>query len=143
MAEVRSKWPFAPTDGGPESRPRVVDLDNVLIAMVSDAAGAEQMLRDLGFTDERMRVYPSELILEYDRQFRSGRGILDRAVGTIVDDNAAMTEYVDYAREGGSAVWVHVADRDDANRIIRHLVEHGLLHAWFHGHGGVEIVHVR
>lgn len=121
----------------------MVDLDNVLVAMVSDPEDAEVTLRVLGFGHDQLRSYTSEQILEYDNAFRSNRGLLDRAVGSIVDDNAAMAEYVEYARAGAGAVWVQAADRDDASRVIRHLTDHGLLHAWFHGREGMEVIHLR
>ena len=142
VTERRSNWPFPPTDGGPSSRPRIVDLENVLIAIVADPAEAERALREAGFTDERLRAYSSEQMLTYDAQFRASRGLVDRAIGTVVDDRGAMADYVDHAREGRGALWVRVTDRQDANRVIRRLADHGLVHVWFHGRDGVEVLRV-
>ena len=52
MTDHRSHWPFPPTDGGPRSRPHVVDLTNVLVAIVSDSVAAECSLRAAGYTEE-------------------------------------------------------------------------------------------
>jgi hypothetical protein len=141
MTAHHSHWPFPPTDGGPRSRPHVVDLTNVLVAIVSDAEGAERSLRAAGYTDEGLRVYGSEQIVAYDEAFRSERGLLDRTIGLLVDDREAMSEYVQCGREGRSALWVRVADREDASRVVRHLVDHGPTHIWFHGERGLEILH--
>ena len=142
VTEPRSKWPFPPTDGGPRSRPRIVKLENVLIAIVADPAEAERELRAAGFTDESLRAYTSEQVLAYDEEFRSRRGLVDRAIGSVVDDGGAMADYVEYARQGRSALWVRVAGREDANRVIRHLADHGLVHVWFHGRDGVEVLRI-
>jgi hypothetical protein len=141
VTEHRSQWPFPPTDGGPLTRPRVVDLSNVLVAIVADLDGAERSLRSAGYTDECLRTYSSEQIVASDEAFRSERGPLDRAIGLVVDDREAMSEYVQYGRDGRSALWVRVTDRDDANRVVRHLLDDDLIHVWFHGERGLEILH--
>jgi hypothetical protein len=81
-------------------------------------------------------------MLANDAAFRSGRGLTDRVVGAIVDDRGAMASYVAYARDGRAAVWVLVDDREDANRVIRHLID-DVIFVWFHSARGVETVVVR
>ena len=146
MAERELKWPFGDTDGGPLSRPLIVDLENVLVVMVAtDVEGEAVMdaLREAGFTDAYLRFYRSEQILDFDEAFRSRRGLKERAVGALVDDADSMSKYVTYAREGCSAIWVLVEDRDDANRVIRHLADYALVYVWFHGSRGLETIQVR
>ena len=146
MAERRSNWPFAPTDGGPGSRPRVVGLDNVLVAIVASTAAAEGAagaLRSRGFTDATLRVYTSEEMLAYDDAFRSGRSFSDRIVGTVVDDADGMARYLSYARDGCSALWVLTADRDDADRVIRCLADYEPVYVWYHGPGGLKTIRIR
>ena len=119
MAENELEWPFGSTDGGPGSRPLVVHLDDVLIAVLPDTAAGERaldVLREHGYPDERLRLYPGELIVAYDEE---------------------------YGREGCSALWVKLAHRDDANQVIRTLSDLGLRHVWFHGDRGLETVHLR
>ena len=146
MAEARAKWPFSPTDGGPGSRPLVVDLENVLIVIVgSDEAAerAEETLRGLGFGDETLRRYTSEQIVAFDEAFRTGRGLKERVVGAVVDDAASMAEYVSYARAGCAALWIQVAHRDEASRLIRQLAAHEVMYLWYHGKDGLETMRVR
>ena len=141
MAEPAARWPFAGTDGGPGSRPLVVDLENVLVAVLtSDEAAerAERALRTMGFTDENLRRYTSGQIVAYDEAFRSGRGLKERVVGALVDDAPSMSQYVELARVGGAALWILTRDRDDANRLIRHLADFEIVYLWFHGSEGLE-----
>ena len=146
MAENELEWPFGSTDGGPGSRPLVVHLDNVLIAVLPDTAAGEravEVLRDHGYPDERLRLYTGEQIIAYDEEFKSSRGVTGKVVGAVVDDTKTMDEYRDYGREGCSAVWVKLAHRDDANQVMRTLGDLGLRHVWFHGRRGLETVHLR
>jgi hypothetical protein len=143
MADEQLGWPFGSTDGGPASRPLVVHLEDVLIAMVPDAAAGEQareILSEQGFGPDRVRVYTGEQIVEYDDAFRSSRGVAGRVVGTIVDDREIMADYVTLGREGRSAVWVQLRHRDDANPVLRALTELGPVHAWYHGRRGVQVI---
>jgi hypothetical protein len=143
MADEELGWPFGSTDGGPASRPLVVHLDNVLIAMVPDAAAgdrAREILAEHGFGPDRVRVYTAEQIVAYDEEFRSSRGVAGRVVGTVVDDRETMGAYVDHGREGRSAVWVQLRHRDDANPVLRSLSELGPVQVWFHGQRGLEVL---
>ena len=145
MAENELEWPFGSTDGGPGSRPMVVHLDNVLIAMLGDSDAGERavdVLREHGYPDERLRLYTGEQIVAYDDEFKAARGVAGKVVGAVVDDTKTMGAYREYGSEGCSAVWVKLAHRDDANQVIRTLSELGLRHVWFHGDRGLETVHL-
>ena len=118
-------------------------MDNVPVAIVADddaATRAAERLRGKGFTDETLRLYTSEQILAYDAAFRAGPSLKERVVGAIVDDAGSMNDYVAYAGDGHAALWVLVDGRDDANRVIRLLVDHDLKHVWFHGLRRVETI---
>jgi hypothetical protein len=146
MAENELGWPFGSTDGGPASRPVVVHLDNVLIAVLPDTPAGEHAmveLRDHGYPDERLRLYSGEQIVAYDEAFKAARGVAGKVVGAVVDDTKTMDAYRRYGAEGCSAVWVKLAHRDDANQVIRTLSDLGLRHVWFHGDRGLETVHLR
>jgi hypothetical protein len=145
VADQELGWPFGATDGGPRTRPLVVHLDNVLVAVLPDTAAGERavtLLREHGYPDERLRLYPGELIVAYDEEFRTTRGVAGKVVGAVVDDGETMGAYVGYGREGCAALWVQLAHRDDANQVIRSLTELGLRHVWFHGRRGLETVHL-
>jgi hypothetical protein len=146
VAERELGWPFGSTDGGPASRPLVVHLEDVLIMVLpDDDAGhrALEALREHGFPDERLRLYTSAQIVEYDRAFRDERGLAGKVVGTIVDDNPLMGAYLRYAEEGCSALWVQLAHRDDATQVIRSVTDLGLKQVWYHGRRGVEALRIR
>src|ERR671916_2911117 len=99
MAESELEWPFGSTDGGPASRPLVVHLDNVLIAVLPDTASgtrALDVLRDHGYPDERLRLYTGEQIVAYDEEFKAARGVAGKVVGAVVDDTKTMGAYRDY-----------------------------------------------
>jgi hypothetical protein len=51
--------------------------------------------------------------------------------------------YFGYARDGRSALWVHVPDEANANRAIRCLADHQVLHIRHYGHGSQDDLHIR
>jgi hypothetical protein len=143
MADTVDRWPFGATDGGPSSRPTIVDLEGVLIAMLADTESGESARRSLlehGFNDQTLRVYTPEQILEYDDEFRSNRSLGGRIIGAVVDDRGAMEKYVDYARTGSSALWVLAPLREDANKVVRWLADENVQYIWYHAHDGVETI---
>jgi hypothetical protein len=143
MVEPEDRWPFGTTDGGPSSRPAVVDLDGVLIAILDDAAAGEHardMLTQRGFSEQQLRLYSADQIVAYDDEFRDNRNLGGRLIGAVVDDRQAMDEYVDYARGGSSALWVLVPIREDANKVVRWLADEPVRFIWYHGHDGVETI---
>ena len=146
MADEELGWPFGSTDGGPASRPLVVHLEDVLIAVVPDTAAGEQareILAEQGFGPGRVRVYTGAQIVDFDEAFKASRGVAGRVVGTVVDDREIMGAYVEHGRGGRAAVWVQLRHRDDANPVLRSLSELGLLQVWFHGQRGVEALKLR
>lgn len=146
MADEELQWPFGSTDGGPASRPTIVNLENVLVLVLPDTATGEQVLAELrqrGLHEQRLRLYTGEQIVAYDAAFKSGRGVKERVVGKFVDDTESMDAYVQYGREGCSALWIQLDQREEANSLIRGLIDHDVLFAWFHGGRGFETVRFR
>ena len=74
-------------------------------------------LHELGLTQERVRPYTAEQILAHNEIIRANRGCKGRLIGALVDERKAIADYVAYAHEGRSAVWVLVDDRYHANRV--------------------------
>lgn len=143
MAESEDRWPFGSSDGGPESRPLVVRMEGVLVAIFeSDAAGEHGLgaLRELGIDDQDLRFYSSAQMLVYEEEFRSDRTLTGRLIGGFVDDADSMAQYVEFGREGRSAVWALVPIREDANRVVRKLADEKTLFIWYHGHDQVETI---
>ena len=141
------KWPFGTSDGGPLSRPLLPNLDNVLIAIVDDADEGQRIvtaLHELGLAKERVRPYTAEQILAHNEIIRANRGCKGRLIGALVDERKAIADYVAYAREGRSAVWVLVDDRYHANRVIRLMADYGvMLVRYYDDSNRVEDVHMR
>ena len=121
----------------------MVDMDGVLVAILeNDAAGqhAVEALSELGFSDSDLRFYSSEEMLVYEEEFRSDRKLTGRLVGAFVDDADSMAQYVEFAKEGRSALWVLVPEREDANRVVRKLADEKTLFIWYHGKDRVETI---
>ena len=55
-------------------------------------------------------------------------------------DADSMAQYVEFGREGRSAVWALVPVREDANRVVRKLADEKTLFIWYHGHDQVETI---
>ena len=89
MAKSDDRWPFGSSDGGPESRPLIVDMEGVLVAICeNDAAGEHALaaLSELGIDAAHLRFYSSAQILRYEEEFRSDRTLTGRLIGGFVDD---------------------------------------------------------
>ena len=141
-------WPTGMTDRDPDlsSRPLVFNPQDFLVAILEDASRAEDAaaaLREAGFVDEDLRIYTSEQILEDRKRFLEQRSVPGRLVGAITDDPETIELYYGYAREGRSALWVHVPEESDAQRVFRCLADRDYLHIRHYGHGGQRDFHMR
>jgi hypothetical protein len=141
-------WPTGMTEHDPpaRARPLVFNPKGFLVAILEDAGQAERAraaLAAAGFAQEDLRVYASQEILDSWERFLVERSISQRAVGAVTDDPATIERYFGYARAGRSALWVHVPDRDDADRVVRRLADHQVLHVRYYGHDGQEDLHIR
>jgi hypothetical protein len=54
-------------------------------------------------------------MLDSWERFQAERSLAQRVAGAVTDDPATIELYFGYAREGRSALWVHVPDDADAN----------------------------
>jgi hypothetical protein len=140
-------WPTGMSDQDPaaRARPLVFNPQGFLVAILEDADQAEQAratLADAGFADRDLRVYTSEQILESWERFQAERNLAQRVVGAVTDDPATIELYFGYARAGRAALWVHVADNADADRAVRRLADHQVLHFRHYGHDRQQDLHV-
>jgi hypothetical protein len=122
---------------------RPVDLHpkGFVVAILDDTDHAEQAKTSLtkaGFAEGHLRVYTSEEILDSREQFLAQRSLAGRVVGALTEDTEAIKLYYGYARAGSAALWVYVPDDDDANRAVRHLADHHVLHLRHYGHSSQE-----
>ena len=141
-------WPTGMSDQDPAARDRPLFFNpqGFLVAVLEDADQAERAraaLEGAGFADRDLRVYTSQQILESWERFRAERSLGQRVVGAVTDDPDTIELYFGYARAGRSALWVHVPDEADADRAVRGLADHQVLHFRHYGHDTQQDLHIR
>jgi hypothetical protein len=141
-------WPMGMSEQDPPlaARPLVFSPRGFLVAILDDAGQAERAktaLRDVGFADKDLRVYTSQQILDDHDRFLAQRSLVRRVVGAFTDDPDTIDLYFGYARDGRSALWVHVPDDADAERAVRCLADHPILHIRHYGHHRQQDLHIR
>jgi hypothetical protein len=148
MSEDEVAWPTGMSEQDPDARarPLVFNPQGFLVAILEDADQAEQAraaLADAGFAESDLRVYTSQQILDSWERFQAERSLAQRVAGAVTDDPETIELYFGYARDGCSAVWVRVPDKADANRAVRCLADHHVLHFRHYGHGSQDDLHIR
>jgi hypothetical protein len=141
-------WPtgMSDQDPGARDRPLFFNPQGFLVAVLEDADQAERAraaLAEAGFADRDLRVYTSRQILDSWKRFQAERSLAQRVAGAVTDDPETIELYFGYAREGRSALWVHVPDEADAKRAIRGLADHQVLHIRHNGHDRQDDIHIR
>ena len=141
-------WPTGMSDQDPAARdrPLVFNPEGFLVAVLEDVGQAEQAkatLTDAGFAETDLRVYTSQQILDSWERFQAERSLAQRVAGALTDDPDTIELYFGYARQGRSALWVHVPDEADAKRAVRALADHQVLHIRHYGHGRQDDLHIR
>jgi hypothetical protein len=147
MSEDEVAWPTGMSDQDPaaRARPLVFAPQGFLVAILQDADQAEQAktaLANAGFADRDLRVHTSQQILDSWERFQAERSLAQRVVGAVTDDPDTVELYFGYARQGRSALWVHVPDEADAKRAVRALADHQVLHIRHYGHGRQDDIHI-
>ena len=148
MEEHEVVWPMGMSDQDPAlaDRPLVFNPKGFLVAILDDDDHAERAraaLRTAGFADRDLRVYTSQQILDDHERFLAQRSIARRVVGAVAGDTDALKRYFDRAREGRAALWVHVPDDADAERAVRCLADHPVLHLRHYGQDRQDDLHIR
>jgi hypothetical protein len=82
-------------------------------------------------------------ILDSWERFQAERSLAQRVAGAVTDDPATIELYFGYARQGRSALWVHVPEEADAKRAVRLLADHRVLHFRHYGHDSQQDIHIR
>jgi len=148
MSANRVTWPTGMSDQDPaaRARPLVFNPQGFLVAILEDADQAERAraaLAEAGFADRDLRVYTSQQILDSWERFQAERSLAQRVAGAVTDDPATIEQYFGYARDGRVALWVHVPDDADADRAVRCLADHQVLHFRHYGHDTQQDLHIR
>jgi hypothetical protein len=73
---------------------------------------------------------------------RSWRTTTQRVAGALTDDPDTIKLYVGSARQGRSALWVHVPEEADAKRAVRALADHQVLHIRHYGQDRQDDIHI-
>ena len=131
-------WPVGMSDQDPDpaSRPMVFDPKGFLVAILTDATEAERAaaaLRAAGFADRELRVFTGRQIVDDYARYTAQQSLPRRVVAALTDDQETIELYHGHAREGRAALWVHVADDDEADRAIRGLAGSATLHIRHYG----------
>jgi hypothetical protein len=139
MADTDIVWPVGTTDQDPDlsTRPMVFRPTGFLVAILPGAEEAERAaaaLRGAGFTDEKLRIFTSQQILDDYARYTAQPSLPRRVVATLTDDPETIELYCGHARNGCSALWVQVTDDEEANRAIRGLADCATLHIRHYGH---------
>jgi hypothetical protein len=147
MSEDEVVWPTGMSDQDPAARerPLVFNPQGFLVAILQDADQAEQAratLAEAGFAETNLRVYTSHQILDSWERFQTERSLPQRVAGAITDDPDTIELYFGYARQGRSALWVHVPDDVDAKRAVRALADHQVLHIRHYGQNRQDDIHI-
>jgi hypothetical protein len=140
-------WPTGMSDQDPAARERPLFFNpqGFLVAVLEDADQAEQAraaLAAAGFADHDLRVYTSQQILDSWERFQAERSLAQRVAGAVTDDPDTIELYFGYARQGRSALWVHVPEEADAKRAVRVLADHQVLHFRHYGHDRQDDLHI-
>jgi hypothetical protein len=140
-------WPTGMSEQDPAARERPLFFNpkGFLVAVLEDADQAEQAraaLAAAGFADRDLRVYTSQQILDSWERFQAERSLAQRVAGAVTDDPDTIELYFGYARQGRSALWVHVPEEADAKRAVRVLADHQVLHFRHYGHDRQDDLHI-
>ena len=148
MSEDEVVWPTGMSDQDPAARerPLVFNPQGFLVAILEDDGQAEQArttLAEAGFAERDLRVHTSQQILDNWERFQAEaqpRPACRRRRHRRPD---TIERYLGYARQGRSALWIHVPEEADAKRAVRDLADHQVLHFRHYGHDSQQDIHIR
>jgi hypothetical protein len=148
MDEHEVAWPMGLSDHDPPlaDRPLAFNPKGFLVAILEDDDHAEQAraaLMKAGFADRDLRVYTSQQILADHERYLAQRSLARQMVTAVTGDPDSLKRYLDRAREGRAALWVHVPDDADAERAVRLLADHPVLHLRHYGQDRQQDLHLR
>jgi hypothetical protein len=147
MDEREVAWPMGLGDHDPSlaDRPLAFNPKGFLVAILEDdhAEQARAALQAAGFADRDLRVYTSQQILDDHQRYLAQRSLARQVVTAVTVDPDGLKRYLDRAREGRAALWVHVPDDADAKRAVRLLADHPVLHLRHYGQERQEDLHLR
>jgi hypothetical protein len=132
-------WPFEQPAGG-SLRPWYLTATGYLVVLFSDLQEAERARRGLveaEVSEQDLRLYASEEILDILARLQKERSILARAVAALAADTSARQRFLDNARTGGAALWLVAPTRDRADQLVGLLADYGYRSLRYYGEDGV------
>jgi hypothetical protein len=132
-------WPFEQPAGG-SLRPWYLTATGYLVVLFSDLEEAERARRGLveaEVSEQDLRLYASEEILDILARLQQERSILARAVAALAADASARQRFLDNARTGGAALWLVAPTRDRADQLVGLLADYGYRSLRYYGEDGV------
>jgi hypothetical protein len=132
-------WPFEQPAGG-SLRPWYLTATGYLVVLFSDLQEAERARRGLveaEVSEQDLRLYASEEILDILARLQKERSILARAVAALAADASARQRFLDNARTGGAALWLVAPTRDRADQLVSLLADYGYSSLRYYGEDGV------
>jgi hypothetical protein len=134
-------WPFEQPAGG-SVRPWYLTATGYLVVLFADPEEADRARRGLleraVVSEEELRLYQSEEILQILARHQQQRSILARAVATLAADPTARQRFLDNARAGGAALWLLAPTRDRADQLVGLLADYGYSSLRYYGKDGVD-----
>ncbi len=107
-------------------RPWKFRPEGYLVAILSDAEEgrrAEEAVVAAGFTQRDVKVYSGEQILKNYETYEQRRTITDKLTGPVVDDTEGRELYLEFARQGRSALWLRLPDETEVAKALRVLAD--------------------
>ena len=136
------EWPFEKSAKG-SMRPWFLSTRGFLAVLFGDADEAERAvegLRERGVSEEDMRLYSANQILDTLSNMHEERSVLAAALVAVTDDRRARQLYRDNALAGGSALWLSAPTEARANHLIQLLAGYQYSHARYFGEDGIQDV---
>jgi len=130
-------WPHE-TGQDTSAVPLLFNPKGFLVAILPDASTAEDArasLESSGFSASDLRVYSGEEILREHERYLTDRGVTRTIVTRITERESDYERYSQWASDGCAALWVHLTERHDASRAIRHIVDHRPVYYRYFGWG--------
>ena len=134
------EWPFEKSAKG-SLRPWFLSTRGFLAVLFSDADEAERAvagLRESGVSEEDMRLYSANQILDTLSRMQEERSALAAALVAVTDDRRARQLYRVNALAGGSALWLFTPTRAEASHLIQLLIDYHYSHARYFAEDGIQ-----
>ena len=123
----------------------VFKAEGFFVAILADTGEGQEAaaaLEEAGVSRHDLKLYTSDDILGIHEQYIERRSLGAKVVGAFMDDEAGRDLYLEYAKDGRSALWVRLPDKADVRMVLRVLADRDYLHARYYGEDRVQDFHL-